>query len=238
MKPNFISFPENTSEVVDEGTDKVYNCTVASSNRTEVRWVFEGAAIPDCIHNLFDPPCNNCRTDNKPYACVTRDVSVTEELFLVHSLLLHIYNLSTIYSGQYTCKVQGIDEKVVRRNSLIIQKSIRVSINNSKVNEIDETGTSVVSNKRNDKIIISLVSAFASVLIFVMSIFMVIVVVKLFCYINNPRGNREALNSMQEIEQTSTITMKKIEEDGWEFPREKLKFLQKIGEAIIHLQWV
>ena len=227
MKPNFINFPENSSEVVDEDTDHVYNCTVASSNRTKVQWLSSRGPVPECINdNSLAPSCNNCFTENRP--CVTSSVTVAEELFLVHSLILHLYNVSANHSDQYTCKVQGIDEELVRRNNLMIQQSIVVFVN------VMETDANVAIDDGN-KILIPLVSASVSTLILIMLVFTIIVMVKLFCYFKNPCGSHATEDGNQEIELTPTSPTKKAVKEGdeWEFPREKLKLLQKIGKIAI-----
>ena len=211
--------------MIDEGVDDTYNCTVASSNRTRVQWVFREAPIPECSYNSHNPSWNNCQTESQP--CVTSRVSVTEELFLVHSLILHLCNVTAEASGQYTCEVQGIDEKVAKRNNLLTRESINIYVNDKK-----ESTTNI--DDESDRIIIPLVSALASVLIVTMSIVVSVVMIKLFCYIKNPRTAHEAEDGNQEIELTSTLPTKKFveEEDDWEFPREKLKLLQKIGKII------
>ena len=231
MKPKFINFPENTSQVIAEDTDHVYNCTVASSNRTKVQWLSTRGPIPECIDNSSAPLCNNCFTENRP--CVTRSVSVTEELFLMHSLILHLYNVSANHSDHYTCKVEGIDEVLVRRNSLMIQQSIVVLVNVSTITEADPN----VDNGNN--MLIPLVSASVSTLIFIMLVFTIIVLVKLFCYAKNAGGSQTTEDGNQEIELTATSPTKKVvKEDEWEFPREKLKLLQKIGKITIANQMV
>ena len=226
MRPRFITFPENASQVINEDTAHVYNCTVASSNRTKVQWLSSRGPIPECINvNSMASSCNNCFTENQP--CVTSSVMVTEELFLVHSLILHLYNVTGNHSDQYTCKVQGIDANLVRRNDLIIQQSIVIFVNVS---------TTVRTDAKVDdgnKIIIPLVSASVSTLILILLVFTIIVMVKLFCYVNNPCGRQATEDSNQEIELTVTTspTKKIVKEDEWEFPREKLKLLQKIGKT-------
>ena len=228
MKPRFITFPENASQVVDMDTNHVYNCTVASSNRTKVQWLSSKGPVPECININLSSSCNNCFIENQP--CVTSNVMVTEELFLVHSLILHLYNVTGNHSDQYTCKVQGIDERLVRRNSLMIQQSIVVFVDVSTTTRTDATVDD------GNKILIPLVSASVSTLILVMLVFTIIVMVKLFCYVKNPCGSHatEDGDGNQEIELTATSPTKKVvEEDEWEFPREKLKLLQKIGKIAI-----
>lgn len=232
MKPRYITFPENASQVIDEATDHVYNCSVASSNRTTVQWLSSRGPIPECINvNSSASSCNNCFTENRP--CVTSSVMVTEELFLVHSLILHLYNVTGNHSDQYTCKVQGIDAKLVRRNNLMIQQSIVVFVN------VTTTTRTDVKVDDGNKIIIPLVSASVSTLILVMLVSTIIVMVKLFCYIKNPGGSQVTEDGNQEIELTATSPTKKVvKEDEWEFPREKLKLLQKIGKTVIANQMV
>lgn len=213
--------------MIDEGADDVYNCTVASSNRTKVHWVFRGAPIPECnYNNSFGPSQNICLTDNQP--CITRSVSVTEELYLVHSLILHVCgNAAANISGHYTCEVQGLDKELVKLNKLTIQQSIYIYVNVTNDANVDEV-------QERDQIIIPLVSASASVLIFVMSISIIIVTVKLLCYVKRPCGSHETGDDAnQEMELASTLPTKKIiEEDDWEFSREKLKLLQNIGKIV------
>lgn len=215
--------------MIDEGVDDTYNCTVASSNRTKVQWIFREAPIPECNYSSYDTSWNPCQIESRP--CVTSRVSVTEELFLVHSLILHLCNVTADASGQYTCEVQGIDPRVAKLNNLITQQSVNIYINASNVQE-----SSTSFDDENDKIIIPVVSVLASVLITVMSLFIVIVVIRLFCYIRSPRcAAYEAEDGNTDIEMTSTLPTKKFveEEDDWEFPREKLKLLQKIGKIMM-----
>ena len=57
--------------------------------------------------------------------------------------------------------------------------------------------------------------------------------IKLCCYVKSPYRSSEAGNN-QETELTTTMTTKKVvEDDNWEFPREKLKLLQKLGKVAI-----
>lgn len=235
MKPNFINFPENVSQVIDEGTSHVYNCTVATSNTTRIQWVFRGTPIPDCNYIDSFGSSRNSHVTEKP--CVTSSVLVTEELFLIHSFILQLRNVTVDVSGQYTCRVQGIDEEIVKRNNLMIQNSIEISVNVANT-EIDANVNDADINDAN-KIIIPLVGVLASALISIMSIFIIITVVKLFCYVKKPHGSHGIEDINQEIELTSTLPTKKVlevEEDDWEFPRDKLKLLQKIGKIIIKKQ--
>ena len=223
MKPIFISFPENTAQVIDEDSNHIYNCTVASSNRTTVQWVSSRGPIPECVSDTWF--CNNSDCLAKNLLCVNSSVTVTEELFLVHSLILYLNNVSGNHSDQYTCRVQGINEEVVRRNNLIIRQSLVVLVN---VSTIVRTKDAI--NNGGNKILIPLVTASVSVLILVMLVSTIIVMVKLYCYIKNPCGRQETEDGNQEIELATTSPTKKIAEDEWEFPREKLKLLQKIGK--------
>ena len=191
-----------------------------------MQWVFREAPIPECIYSSYNPSWNNCQTESRP--CVTSRISVTEELFLVHSLILHLCNVTADASGHYTCEVQGIDDGVAKSNNLMTQQSIDIYVN---VSNKQDSNTNV--DDESDRIVIPLVSALALVLIIIMSIVIAMVMIKLFCYIKNPHVAREAEDANQEIELTSTLPTKKfVEEDDWEFSREKLKLLQKIGKII------
>lgn len=229
MKPKFISFPENVSQMLDEGTHSRYNCTVASRNGTKVEWIFGGVPIPECNHNnsRFVLSHNyTCLLENQP--CVIRNVTVAEELFLVHSLILHLCSASTNHSGQYTCEVQGIDEEVVKYNNLITQQSIEVFIHAG-----SNIGVDTNVDEGSNSMIILLIVASVSMLIFIMLICVIIIMVKLFCYVKNPSSTEETGDSNQEMELTTTSPTKKIiDEDDWEFPREKLKLFQKIGKTV------
>ena len=227
MKPIFINFPENTNQTINENSNHTYNCTIASSNRTTVQWVSSRGPIPECVSDAWSCNNSNCFVENQP--CVTSSVTVTEELFLVHSLILYLYSASGNHSDQYTCRVQGLDEQVVRRHNLTIQQSLAVSVNVSTIVRTE----GVINNDKNE-ILIPLVTESVSALILVMLASTIIVIVKLYCYIKNRRGRQEGDDGNREIELATTSPTERIaEEDEWEFPREKLKLLQKIGKIAI-----
>ena len=209
--------------MIYEGEDGTYNCTVASSNRTNVQWVFGGSSIPEC--NSFRPS-SNATCPSEKSSCVTSSVSVTEELFLVRSLILYLCSVTANIAGQYTCEVQGINEAIVKDYNLITQQSIEVSVHNMRI----DTHIDDISDDRSNKIMSPLIIACGSSPIFIMLIVIVIMMIRIFRYVKNLCASRETLAGIQESE--LTLTRKVFEEDNWEFPRDKLKLLQKIGKIV------
>ncbi|XP_065920092.1 fibroblast growth factor receptor homolog 1-like isoform X2 [Dysidea avara] len=226
MKPIFISFPTNISQVINEGSSNMYNCTVTSSNRTTVQWLFKGVAVPECDDNntMFQ---NICDVTNQKMICTTRNISMAENFILVSSLNLHICNMTVKSSGEYTCVVQGIDNRVIYQNKLTVKQTIEVSVKPTLGDIDNRDGASDVDNHDGASDVVVWIVSATAILIFVTSIFMIGVVTKLLCYMKKHQTVSMQINTNHyDIELAVPTTIKK--DDEWEFPRENLKLLQKL----------
>ena len=230
MKPVFISFPTNASQVVDAGSSNMFNCTVISSNRTTVQWLFKGVTVPECNddYTMFQ---NICDVTNQKIICTTRTISVVENFVLVSSLNLHICNSTVNSTGDYTCAVQGIHISVVHQNNLIVQQTIEFYVNTTLRDLLDNSG-----GDGGYSVTIWIVCATA-ILIFALSAFMIGVVIKLLCYMKKHQTVSIQISTNQyDIELAVPATIKK--DDEWEFPRENLKLLQKLGKTTLIISFM
>jgi len=203
MRPVFITFPTNVNQVVEEGSSSLYNCTVISSNRTKLQWLFEGVAVPECQHGDMSPLQSN--------VCTSLTTSTTEGgLAFVHSIRLHIFDASVDSSGQYSCKVQGITDEIVQQNNLIVQQTIEVTVNPTDDHNNDKRLRNSQGNKSDDAnwIIILLVSI-SAVLICVLSALLISALVKVLLYMRRHQ-NAKMTDESHEINLTSPTTS----EDG------------------------
>ena len=182
----------------------MYNCTVASSNHTKVQWLFKGVAVPECKHDDF-----TCLHDSEKAVCTSLTTSTTEEgSILVHSIGLHICGASVGSSGQYSCTVQGFNDKIVQQNNLIIKQTIEVTVNLADDHNKDKRNSQDDQSDGADWIIILLVSI-SAVLICVLSALLISALVKVLLYTRS-HHNCEMMDRSHEINLTSPTTS----EDG------------------------
>jgi len=204
MRPIFVTFPTNVNQVVEEGSSNLYNCTVTSSNRTNLQWLFKGVAIPECKHDDL-----SSLQSNQKAVCTSLTTSATEGgSVFIHSIGLHISGASVDISGQYSCKVQGINDVIVQQNNLIIQQAIVVTVNPTDDHNNDKRSSQDDKSDGADWIIILLVSI-SAVLICVLSALLIFALVKVLLYMRRHQ-NCETVDGSPEINLTSPTTS----EDG------------------------
>ena len=203
---------------------------MTSSNRTTVQWLFKGVAVPECDDNstLFQ---NICDTTNQKMICTTRTISAAENFIVASSLNLHICNMTVNSSGEYTCAVQGIDIKVVHQNNLIVQQTVKVAVNATSTDILDNGNSNDNSGSNNTTIWIVTATA---VLMLALSIFMIGIATKLLCYLKKHQTlSIQKSTNHYDIELAAGPT-KMMRDNKWEFPRENLTLLQRLGVLIHH----
>jgi len=173
----------------------MYNCTVASSNRTTVQWLFKGVAVPECKYGEFP-----CLHENQKLVC-TISTTEAEGPFLVHSLSLYICGADESNSGQYSCKIQGFDYEIVQQNSVIIEKTIQITLNHSDDHKNDKRSSDDEKDNDINWIIIILVSI-SAVMMCVLSALLISTLVKVLLKIRSHRSC-DMMDGSHEVNLTS-----------------------------------